>query len=286
MPPATAVAGPAAAPVGVRPVTAVGGRRAGRYGPASRAWRTPSRARHRLGTDDEDFVSQTATTRPTKLGQLLTHRSIRELAACLRLVHGSVIHIGREVTRCLLPRRGITFQHTKARKESPGPECDTGHDRVEMSWSTSWTGFSPSASSGPAGSAPPRAPARPDRAGPTGCRRPTAAPTASEWQPWNPARTRVWHRYPHRRNANARHPDMLATPRKNAPASAARRAVAGADAHSRPQPDQAPQRRTSDPRATGDAVQHVRTQRPFRHGGVVEVVGRVPRHTDPAHHRL
>ncbi len=73
---------------------------------------------------------------------------------------------------------------------------------------------------------------------------------------------------------------------KNAPASAARRPVAGADAHSRPQPDQAPQRRTSDSRATGDAVQHVRTQRPFRHGGVVEVVGRVPRHTDPAHHRL
>lgn len=212
-------------------------------------------------------------------------RSANSPPACAASTN-AVIRIGREALRCLLPRRGITFQHTKARKESPGPECDTGHDRIEMSWSTSWTGSSPSASSGSSGSAPPRAPARPDRAGPTGCRRPTAAPTASEWQPWYPARTRVWHRYPHRRDANARHPDRLAAPRKNAPASAARRAVAGADAHSRPQPDQAPQRRTSDSRATGDAVPHVRTQRPFRHGGVVEVVGRVPRHTDPAHHRL
>lgn len=34
-----------------------------------------------LSPDDEDFVIQTATTRPSKLGQPFTHWSIRKLAA-------------------------------------------------------------------------------------------------------------------------------------------------------------------------------------------------------------
>lgn len=37
-----------------------------------------------LTPDDEDFVIQTATTRPTKLGQPFTRWSIRELLAYLR----------------------------------------------------------------------------------------------------------------------------------------------------------------------------------------------------------
>ncbi len=49
-----------------------------------------------LRTDDEDFVVQTATTRPTKLGQPFTRWSIRKLAAYLRRVHGRVIRISRE----------------------------------------------------------------------------------------------------------------------------------------------------------------------------------------------
>lgn len=84
-----------------------------------------------LSDEDEDFVIQTATTRPTKPGQPFTRWSVRKLAACLRRVHGRVIRIGREALRCLLRRRCITFQHTKTWKESPGPDCDAKLDRVE-----------------------------------------------------------------------------------------------------------------------------------------------------------
>ncbi|MGO4617487.1 hypothetical protein AB4305_24290 [Nocardia sp. 2YAB30] len=48
-----------------------------------------------------------------------------------RIVHGRVIRIGREALRCLLRRRGITFQRTKAWKESPDPERDAELDRIE-----------------------------------------------------------------------------------------------------------------------------------------------------------
>jgi transposase len=66
-----------------------------------------------LSGDDEDFVVQMATARPTKLGQPFTRWSIRKLATYLRHVHGHVIRAGREALRCLLSRRGITFQRTK-----------------------------------------------------------------------------------------------------------------------------------------------------------------------------
>ncbi len=84
-----------------------------------------------ISPDDEDFVVQTATTRPTKLGQPFTRWSIRKLAAYLRRVHGRIIRIGREALRCLLLRRGITFQRTKTWKESPDPERDVKLDRIE-----------------------------------------------------------------------------------------------------------------------------------------------------------
>ncbi len=84
-----------------------------------------------LGPDDEDFVVATATTRPTKLGQPFTRWSIRKLAAYLRRVHGQAIRIGREALRCLLARRGITFQRTKTWKESTGPDRDAKLDGIE-----------------------------------------------------------------------------------------------------------------------------------------------------------
>lgn len=84
-----------------------------------------------LSPDDEDFVIKTATTRPSKLGQPFTRWSIRKLAAYLRRVHGRVIRIGREALRCLLARRGVTFQRTKMWKESPDPERDAKLDRIE-----------------------------------------------------------------------------------------------------------------------------------------------------------
>ncbi|GGW74387.1 hypothetical protein GCM10010381_68920 [Streptomyces xantholiticus] len=84
-----------------------------------------------LSRDDEDFVVQTATTRPTKLGQPFTRWSLRKLVAYLRKVHGRVILIGRETLRGLLARCGVTFQRTKTRKESPDPDRETKLDRIE-----------------------------------------------------------------------------------------------------------------------------------------------------------
>ncbi len=73
----------------------------------------------------------TATTRPTKLGQPFTRWSIRKLAAYRRKGQGRVILIGREALRCLLARRGVTFQRTKTWKEPPDPEREAKLDRVE-----------------------------------------------------------------------------------------------------------------------------------------------------------
>lgn len=46
-------------------------------------------------------------------------------------MHGRVIRIGREALRCLLARRGVTFQRTKTWKESPDPAREAKLDRVE-----------------------------------------------------------------------------------------------------------------------------------------------------------
>lgn len=42
-----------------------------------------------------------------------------KLAAYLRKVHGRIVRIGREALRCLLARRGITFERTKTWKDPP-----------------------------------------------------------------------------------------------------------------------------------------------------------------------
>ncbi len=84
-----------------------------------------------LSDDEEDFVVATATTRPAKLDQPFTRWSLRKLTAYLRRVHGRVIRIGREALRCLLARRGITFQRTKTWKEPTDPEHDAKLDRIE-----------------------------------------------------------------------------------------------------------------------------------------------------------
>ncbi|MGW5974439.1 helix-turn-helix domain-containing protein [Streptomyces sp. NPDC055186] len=169
-----------------------------------------------LSGDDEDFVVATATTRPTELGQPFTCWSTRELAACLRKVHGRIIRIGREALRRLLARRGITFQRTKPWKESPDPERDAKPDRIEEVLE--------------------RFPDRGfafDEFGPLGIR-PTAAPTYVSWA--NPiearfgprrqftvanshprnhtAQARTLHASLRRRNKNARHPDVLAAQRR------------------------------------------------------------------------
>ncbi|MFI9244052.1 helix-turn-helix domain-containing protein [Streptomyces sp. NPDC053086] len=88
--------------------------------------------RHRLPTpDEEDFVIQTAATRPTKLGKPFTRWSIRNLADHLRCNIARTIRIGREALRLLLARRGITFQRTKTWKESTDPDFDAKLERIE-----------------------------------------------------------------------------------------------------------------------------------------------------------
>ncbi len=83
-----------------------------------------------LSPDDEDFVIQTAITRPAKLGQPFTRWSLRKLVAYLRKAHGHVVRIGREALRCLLARRGITFQRIKTWKvPGPRPRGEAGPDR-------------------------------------------------------------------------------------------------------------------------------------------------------------
>ncbi len=132
-----------------------------------------------LKPDDEDFATQTATTRPTALGQPSTRWSLLRIVSYLRKVHGRIIRIGREALRCLLARRGITFQRTKTWKESPDPPATPNWTGSRRSWTASRTGSSPSTSPDRWGPGPPPAPAGPSRANPTGSRRPTAAPMAS-----------------------------------------------------------------------------------------------------------
>jgi transposase len=84
-----------------------------------------------LSPDQEDHVVATATTRPTKLDQSFTRWSIRKLAGFLASTAGGAIRIGREALRCLLGRRGSTFQRTKTWKESTDPDRDTKLDRIE-----------------------------------------------------------------------------------------------------------------------------------------------------------
>ncbi len=84
-----------------------------------------------LDRDDEDFVVQTAITRPTVLGKPFTRWSIRKLADHLSGNITRPVRIGRETLRCLLARRGISFQRTKAWKESPDPGFDAKLARIE-----------------------------------------------------------------------------------------------------------------------------------------------------------
>ncbi|MFE5077055.1 hypothetical protein ACFRCM_25035, partial [Streptomyces halstedii] len=69
------------------------------------------------------------TTRPTKLGRPFTRWSIHKLARHLRRSIARPVRIGREALRCLLARRGVTFQRTKTWKESSDPDFDAKLDR-------------------------------------------------------------------------------------------------------------------------------------------------------------
>ncbi|WUS34897.1 helix-turn-helix domain-containing protein [Streptomyces sp. NBC_01255] len=166
-----------------------------------------------LSDDDEDFVVQTATTRPTKLGQPFTRWSLRRLVAYLPTVHGRVIRIGREALRGLLARRGVTFQRTKTWKESTDPDREAKLDRIEHVLDRfpdrvfafdefGPLGIRPTAGSGWAERK------HPDRVPATYHR------IANSHHPNHTVQTRALHAYLRWRNANARHRDVLAAERK------------------------------------------------------------------------
>lgn len=132
-----------------------------------------------LNRDDEDFVIQTATTRPTKLGKPFTRWSIRKLVDHLRRDVAHPIRIGREALRCLLVRRGITFQRSKTWKESTDVDFDAKLDRIEYALNERPDRTFAFDEFGPWVSGRPRAPVGHGRASPTGYRRPSIAPTES-----------------------------------------------------------------------------------------------------------
>ncbi|GAA0407943.1 IS630 family transposase [Acrocarpospora corrugata] len=84
-----------------------------------------------ISTDDVEFITQTALTRPEKLGRPFTHWSIRKLVAYLAGNPVRIVGIGRERLRQLLRARKISFQRTRTWKESTDPARETKLDRIE-----------------------------------------------------------------------------------------------------------------------------------------------------------
>lgn len=79
----------------------------------------------RLSPDDEDFVVQTAITRPTKLGEPFARWPLRKLAAYLRRVHTRVIR------PCLAPSTTSARPvHMAPSVPSPRPASGAGPTRV------------------------------------------------------------------------------------------------------------------------------------------------------------
>jgi transposase len=132
-----------------------------------------------ISDDDIAFIIETATTRPAKLGHPFTHWSIRKLAAYLADNPIRRIGIGRERLRQILHERRISFQRTRTWKESPNRTRKPSWTGSSTSPVSSPSGVSPSTSSAPSRSGPATARRGRQGRGRTGCRRPTAAPTAS-----------------------------------------------------------------------------------------------------------
>ncbi|WP_319993815.1 helix-turn-helix domain-containing protein [Micromonospora sp. DR5-3] len=90
---------------------------------------------------------------------------------------GRCIRIGRETLRCLLIRHQITFQRTKTWKESTDPDKDAKLDRIEYALHECPDRTFAFDEFGPLSTRPTAGPAGPGRAGLTGSRPPSTAPT-------------------------------------------------------------------------------------------------------------
>ena len=84
-----------------------------------------------IHADDVEFIIETATTRPAKLGRPFTHWSIRKLVAYLADNPVRRVCIGRERLRQILHERRISFQRTRTWKESKDPDKEAKLDRIE-----------------------------------------------------------------------------------------------------------------------------------------------------------
>ena len=85
----------------------------------------------RITTDDEDFIVETATTRPEALGLPFTRWSLRKLAAYLRDGAERPVRVSAERLRQILRAHDITFQRTRTWKESNDPEREAKLARIE-----------------------------------------------------------------------------------------------------------------------------------------------------------
>ena len=86
----------------------------------------------RISAEDEAFIVQAATTRPERLGRPFTHWSIRKLAGYLADNPVRIVAVGRERLRQLLCRHKISFQRTRTWKESRDPGREAKLDRIEQ----------------------------------------------------------------------------------------------------------------------------------------------------------
>ena len=85
----------------------------------------------RITIDDEDFIVETATTRPEALGLPFTRWSLRKLAAYLRDGAERPVRVSAERLRQILRAHDITFQRTRTWKESNDPEREAKLARIE-----------------------------------------------------------------------------------------------------------------------------------------------------------
>jgi transposase len=128
-----------------------------------------------ISSEDEKFIVATALTHPKRLGRPFTRWSVRKLAGNPQ----RVVRIGRERLRLILGEHEISFQRTRTWKESADPDFDAKLDRIEQVTSAFPDRCFAFDQFGPLSIRPCHAPAGPDGAGRSGCRRPTGAPTAS-----------------------------------------------------------------------------------------------------------
>jgi transposase len=84
-----------------------------------------------ITSDDEEFIVETARTRPEKLGRPFTHWSLRKPASYLEGNPARRVRVGRERLRQIPHHHKISFQRTRTWKESADPDREAKLNRIE-----------------------------------------------------------------------------------------------------------------------------------------------------------